>query len=57
MITDYLKVWNDLSEKEWNKLSVEDYLLEVKIISFFQRNILKQKMVIVLFIITIKKWF
>lgn len=24
------KVWNDLSEKEWNKLSVEDYLLEVK---------------------------
>ena len=51
------KVWNDLSEKEWNKLSVEDYLLEVKIISFFQRNILKQKMVIVLFIITIKKWF
>jgi len=49
------KIWNDLSEKEWNKLSVEDYLLEVKIISFFQRNILKQKMMIVLFIITIKK--
>ena len=49
------KVWNDLSEKEWNKLAIEDYLLEVKKISFFQRNILKQKMVIALFIITIKK--
>lgn len=49
------KVWNDLSEKEWNKLAIEDYLLEVKNNKLFQRNILKQKMVIVLFIITIKK--
>ena len=49
------KVWNDLSEKEWNKLSVEDYLLEVKNNKLFPEEYFKTKDGIVLFIITIKK--
>ena len=37
------KVWNDLSEKEWNKLSVEDYLLEVKNNKLFPEEYFKTK--------------